>query len=282
VDAAASSDAEGTLASYAWDFGDSSTGAGVTAGHDYATAGTYTITLTVTDAGGLTASTTRTVTVTDPPVDPPVDPPADPAWDDFARTASGGWGTAPAGGAWTVTGGAAALSVDGSVGVMSLSAGALRTAVLGSVALAGADLRVSANVPQLPVGSSSYVSAIARKVGAEDYRSRIVISPAGAVQLQIQRTSTTLAAVNVAGLSVAPGETLLLRVAATGSGTSTIGAKVWKAGTTEPATWQLTATDATAALQAPGSVGVAGYLGGSVTNTPYLLRFDDLLVGAAG
>ena len=63
VSAAASSDPDGTIASYAWNFGDGTTASGVSASKSYVTAGTYTVTLTVTDNGGLTGSTTRTVTI---------------------------------------------------------------------------------------------------------------------------------------------------------------------------------------------------------------------------
>jgi PKD repeat protein len=69
VDASGSTDtAPGTVASYAWDFGDSTTGTGVTATHTYATAGTKTISLVVTDNQGMaSAPATRTVTPTQPP-----------------------------------------------------------------------------------------------------------------------------------------------------------------------------------------------------------------------
>jgi PKD repeat protein len=60
---AASSDPDGTIASYAWNFGDGSTGSGATPSHSYAGVGTYTVTLTVTDNGGLTNSATTTATV---------------------------------------------------------------------------------------------------------------------------------------------------------------------------------------------------------------------------
>ena len=63
-DASASFDADGTVASYRWDFGDSATATGRTASARYADAGNYTITLTVTDDDGATDTASRTVTVT--------------------------------------------------------------------------------------------------------------------------------------------------------------------------------------------------------------------------
>jgi PKD repeat protein len=62
---AGSSDPNGDAFTYSWNWGDATTaGTGVNpAAHTYAVAGTYTVTLTVTDAWGDSASTTRVVTV---------------------------------------------------------------------------------------------------------------------------------------------------------------------------------------------------------------------------
>jgi PKD repeat protein len=49
--------------SYAWDFGDGTTGAGLITTHEFRTAGIKTITLTAADAGGFQASTFRNVTI---------------------------------------------------------------------------------------------------------------------------------------------------------------------------------------------------------------------------
>lgn len=59
-DAAGSTDDRG-IATYAWDFGDGSTGAGRTASRTYAAAGERTVTLTVTDTTGQVDTETRTV-----------------------------------------------------------------------------------------------------------------------------------------------------------------------------------------------------------------------------
>jgi PKD repeat protein len=58
-----SSDPEGLLSSYAWDFGDGATSSQADPGHTYANAGTYQVSLKVTDAGGLSDTMTQTVHV---------------------------------------------------------------------------------------------------------------------------------------------------------------------------------------------------------------------------
>jgi PKD repeat protein len=70
VDASASTDPDGSIASYAWNFGDGGTASGGTASHTYASDGTYTITLTVTDNDGLTDTDSKSVTVVHQPRPP--------------------------------------------------------------------------------------------------------------------------------------------------------------------------------------------------------------------
>jgi PKD repeat protein len=60
-----SSDADGTIASRSWDFGDGSSGTAAIQTHTYAQAGDYDVTVEATDDGGLTnTSAAQTVTVT--------------------------------------------------------------------------------------------------------------------------------------------------------------------------------------------------------------------------
>jgi len=61
LDASGSSDEDGALSVYAWDFGDGTLGTGATADHTYAEPGTYTVTLTVAD--NLWTDVTRSVAI---------------------------------------------------------------------------------------------------------------------------------------------------------------------------------------------------------------------------
>ncbi|PVX27255.1 MAG: hypothetical protein CW716_03225, partial [Candidatus Bathyarchaeum sp.] len=66
-DASDSYDPDRTIVSYEWDFGDGTTGTGVSVQHTYPEDGAYTVTLTVTDDDGATDSTTATKTVLNQP-----------------------------------------------------------------------------------------------------------------------------------------------------------------------------------------------------------------------
>ena len=72
-DGTGSSDSDGTISSYAWDFGDGNSGSGATTQHTYAAAGTYTVTLTVTDDANGTNAATTTATITAQPLPPLAD-----------------------------------------------------------------------------------------------------------------------------------------------------------------------------------------------------------------
>ena len=70
VDASNSNDADGMIMAYDWDFGDGTSGIGVTTSHEYATSGSYILVLTVTDDEGAIGREEVTITVIEPNQDP--------------------------------------------------------------------------------------------------------------------------------------------------------------------------------------------------------------------
>ena len=65
-DGAPSTDPDGSVVSYAWDFGDGNVASGATPSHTYAAAGSYQVVLTVTDNEAASNNTTETASVTEP------------------------------------------------------------------------------------------------------------------------------------------------------------------------------------------------------------------------
>ena len=66
-DGSGSYDSDGTIVSYAWDFGDGSTGTDISTTHSYSLPGDYTVTLTVTDNDGSIDTDNCSVTVLESP-----------------------------------------------------------------------------------------------------------------------------------------------------------------------------------------------------------------------
>ncbi|WP_062005562.1 PKD domain-containing protein [Arthrobacter alpinus] len=273
VNAAGSTDADGSIASYAWNFGDGALGSGVTATHSYSAAGSYTVTLTVTDNKGATGTASTTVSATTAPTTTVL------AKDTFTRSVTGGLGTAETGGPWTLSGTAADFSVDGSTARISSPARSTRYAYLNSIS--STDTEVHATIAfTRPTASSIYTGVIARSSGNAHYGAQLVTNTNGTVQLQLERDSNTvLKSLTLPGLSYATGDKIQISVQATGTSPTTIQTKAWKVGTTEPANWQLTTTDTTATLQKAGSLGLFSYLSQTGTPTPIPVTFDDLWAG---
>ena len=275
LDGTTSTDADDTIVSYAWDFGDGTTGTGATTSHTYADDGTFTVRLTVTDGQGASDSVTSEVTVVD---DPSV------ARDAFGRSVASGWGTADRGGAWTLSGTLSRYSVAAGSGSVSLGAGASAKPTLGTVSIRDTDFRTVFTTNKAPTGGGQYVSLVGRAVpGGSEYRAKLLLASTGAVTAYVTRvdagTETSLGSAVVSGLTYTAGSKLQVRFQAVGASPTTLRVKVWPQGQSEPAAWLLSRTDSTAALQGAGSVGFYHYLSGSATNAPVAFTVDDVWVG---
>ncbi|WP_295817683.1 PKD domain-containing protein [uncultured Microbacterium sp.] len=282
VDATGSTDPDGSIASYTWDFGDGTSATGATAVHDYAAAGSYTISLTVADDHGATSAQTAPVTVTAPRV-----------WarDDFERTVASGWGASDVGGAWAITPNTATavgkFSVSGGTGKVTLSAGNSYTASLpAATASTDAEERFTVTFSQPSTGGGYYFSAIGRQVdAANDYRAKVRVASTGAVAVWLTRTvagtETVLTSLTIPNTTVTAGDALSIRFQVSGANATSLKAKVWRTATAEPASWTLTSSDATPALQVPGVVGINSYLSASATAVPVQYSYDGFWAGPA-
>jgi hypothetical protein len=203
--------------------------------------------------------------------------------DTFTRTVASGWGSAELGGAWTLVPAAApTFVVDKTAGLITLMTdGKSPTARLDAVSSVDTDLTTSFRVSKAATGSGAYIYAIGRRVpSAGQYHATVHLLAGGAVNLSLARRdaasveTTILPAATVAGLTAAADTSLTVRVQVSGTSPTTVRARVWKTGTTEPTSWARTVTDATAALQKAGSLGVSAYLSRTATNAPVVVSVD--------
>jgi hypothetical protein len=271
--ASASTDADGTIASYAWTLGDGRTATGSTASFSYPADTSVTLGLTLIDNDGDSATASRALTVTNVI-----------AADDFTRTAANGWGAATSGGTWT-TASATSFAVGAGTGTITAGVGLTRTISLVGPSSTDSEAAVDVTVGALPStpAASTFIWVSPRRVDdVTNYRARVRVFGDGTVRLahtvrtpsgELQVGSDVL----VTGLIVRAGDVLRLRTQATGSGTTTLRTKVWLGTGIEPTNWQVTATDTTAALQAPGSALVAIYQSGANTAAA-TVRFDNFLL----
>lgn len=279
VNASGSSDPDGSISNYAWNFGDSSTGSGSQTTHSYAQDGSYQVALTVKDNSGATATTTKTVQVSaTPPVGGVV------VSDDFNRTLASGLGSADVGGVWSLNGAESYFGVGTGAGLWKIpSAGKGPSAYVRGVSLTSSNSVLVLALDKVPAGGPAYVSMAGRSIsGAGDYRAKLRFDTDGRVTLSTTKVvgsiETTLSQVVLPGISYKANDQLKIRIEVAGTSPTLIRAKAWLATSAEPSAWQLSTSETTAALQGGGGVGVVVYVSGAASNTPLTVKVDSLVV----
>ena len=273
-DGTRSADPDGTIAGYAWDFGDNKTGTGSKPSHSYAAPGTYAVKLTVTDNDGATGSVTTSIVVAGPL-----------ARDSFARTVASGWGTADLGGAWTLTDSAKNYAVGGGTGTIELAEAGSRPAAEIAIGSTDTDLAYTFAFDKAAAGGGQYARAIVRGDANDGYQATVGVKSDHSMVLSLTKVvggSETVLDSEALATTFSPNTAYRVRVQAWGSGTTNLRAKVWRTDGTEPSSWSTSTTDTTTGLQAAGGIAVQGYLSGSATAAPVTLTISDLLARPTG
>lgn len=274
-DGSAAADSDGTITGYAWDYGDGTNDTGKTPAHTYEAAGTYSVTLVVTDDDGATGTVTKDVTVT-----------AVSAADAFERTVASGWGTADVGGAWT-TPSSAMFAVSGGSGKATIAASKSPQIYLSATTATDQEVTADISVDRAATGGGTYLSLVGRGASNEGYRGKARIMPDGTVQVSLTKvvagTETTLASgTSLPAGTFAAGDTLKFRMLVSGTSPTTVRFKVWDSANAEPGSWQVSVTDSTAELQKAGSVGFVPFLSSTATNGPVVISVDNVRVALPG
>jgi hypothetical protein len=206
--------------------------------------------------------------------------------DAFARTMTG-WGSAQTGGAYAYNNDGSGFSTDGSRGLMELTDGQTTLQAGGSQTVGDVDATTSFSLSRRPKGGSIKVMLITRAASqesnADGYRSVVQIAQNGTVSYGFRRmlggNNVALVQYMTAPFTFAPGATYIVRTQVTGTSPTALRMKVWRAGTLEPTSWGLVATDSATALQAGGLVGVRSTTGtDTIRNLPLTTSFESLTV----
>jgi hypothetical protein len=195
------------------------------------------------------------------------------AADSFARAATDGWGSADTGGGWTVDGAPAGdFSVASRAATMRVLAhGSALSAYLPGVLVGDSDSLVDVSFDRAFEGTDAGRAAVtARHSGSAQYRLRATVR-SGAVDLSLTKsgagTETVMATQTISGLSITPGQALRLRLLVGGKASVALAGKAWAVGSAEPAAWQVTARDSSAALGV-GDSGLAASESGIANKAP--------------
>ena len=278
LDASNSADPNGALESYAWSFGDGAAGSGVHATHEYAEDGEYEITLTVSDEDGAESSLTQTVQVEG------VSTPQVLARDDFDRSVTDGWGSADQGGAWSTSSSNSNFAVGNGIGQIRMASPSSGPRIYLPVETRQSELSVKIGQDKNSTGGGVYHYVMVRDVvGVGSYRLKLRTlsngDVAGTFERVLNGSASTLTAETVIGqVAGGAGEQLQVKIQITGSDDTTLRAKVYNTGGSEPGDWQIMANDSSPALQTEGRFGLGVYLSGSASNAPIEGSFADLLI----
>jgi chitodextrinase len=198
--------------------------------------------------------------------------------DSFSRTVAGGLGTAPTGGAYTVSG--KGFSVDGSAAALSLTKGTRVAAP--AVTAVDSDAMVRVVFPAIPSAGQLRGEVLSRATGVTAtstwYEADLFLASDGRLTVALALSAggrRTQYARRKLGIYAA-GDAYWMRFDTAGS-PAALSARVWRAADTEPSAWTLQTT-ATGGPSAAGRPAIGAHFQGLAHVAT--IRFDDLTVAS--
>lgn len=159
-----------------------------------------------------------------------------------------------------------------------MTPGSTALAYLGGVNVGDSEVAATFGYDKPGTGGGTYNAFLTRRSGSSDYRVKIRVTASDTTLYLVRNLSgseTILTTQSLPGLVYKTGDKWRIRFQVTGNGVTSLRARLWKDGVTEPSNWTATATDSTVELQNQGSVGIWGYLSTSATDSPVSLRIED-------
>src|SRR5256886_3292035 len=184
------------------------------------------------------------------------------ASDTFGRTVSNGWGSADVGGAWTILDNSSHWSVAPNAGTIAVAPNSQERGILQSIQAQDVDLLTEVMLPQCAGSSNCVAYSLARvSSGASPTYYRIGLAQStsvSTVRVRTQRSDGTNVARDLAtSIPAVNGAILWLHVQIQGINPTTLRARAWQNGSSEPSVWLLNVNDSNTAQQiSNGNLGV--------------------------
>lgn len=190
--------------------------------------------------------------------------------DSFTRQLRRAWGSADTGGKWnlaTTNTANAKFYTTGSRGVIAMQRAGSASATMSTAVGTSTTSNALVTLDRRPAKGTAQVTLVGRQVGESNYGATLQVAANGTATVFAAKDGVQIGDAYRLSGKYRPGQKLRLRVDLSGTAPTTINIRVWANGKREPAGWQVRTTDASAALQAPGMVGIGATLSTSVRST---------------
>lgn len=204
--------------------------------------------------------------------------------DTFTRSLTDDWGYADTGQQYTYSSGVSDYDVTGTKGSMVLTSATTNRIVYFPVTLTESESLLLFEANKLPTGSGYFISLYHRvQSNGDHYRLRVNIPATNLPTLQavksVSGSINTIGSAANTGLTFQANTQYYLRTRVSGTSPTSLQAKFWEFGTSEPLNWTLTQSDSDVALQTSGTGALRSDVS-SASNLPVTFLFDSLTQGS--